>query len=149
MLSMVVVLAATRIGNKAQFDEFGRQIRWYQDKCEAMEQGITPILDLIGLEPEQPDAAGRPARPDTIIDRCRNSLSAFKQYIEDAYEYVGAHVLGVVRSHYPNVDLWRLAAGVSSNTSEQRAEELRESSRETVRAMIADVNLFLDTGRAN
>lgn len=66
----------------------------------------------------------------------------FKQYIGDACEYVGAHVLGVVRSHYPSVDLRRLAVEVSSNTSEQRAEELRESSHETARAMIADVNLF-------
>jgi hypothetical protein len=32
--------------------------------------------------------------------------------------------------------------GVSSNTSKQRAEQLRESSRETAKAMIADVNLF-------
>jgi hypothetical protein len=118
MLSMVIVLVATRIGNKAQFDEFGRQIRWYEDKCEAMEQGIAPVLDLIGLEPDQPDAAGRPARPDAIIERCRNFLSAFKQYVGDACEYVGAHVLGVVWSHYPGVDLRRLAVGVSANTSE-------------------------------
>jgi hypothetical protein len=51
MLSMAIILIAVRIGNKAQFAEFGRQIKWYQDKCEAMEQGITPVLDLIGAEP--------------------------------------------------------------------------------------------------
>jgi hypothetical protein len=57
MLSMAVKLIAVRIGNKAQFAEFGKQIKWYQDKCEAMEQGITPILDQIGVEPAQPNEA--------------------------------------------------------------------------------------------
>jgi hypothetical protein len=50
MLSITVELTAVRIGNKAQFAEFGKQIKRYQDKCEAKEQGITPILDLIGAE---------------------------------------------------------------------------------------------------
>jgi hypothetical protein len=97
---------------------------------------------LIGLELEQPDAAGRPACPYTIVEKYRNSLSAFKQYVRDACEYVGAHILGVVRSHYPGVDLRRLAAGVSAKTSEEQAEDLRDSSRETAKAMISDVNLF-------
>jgi hypothetical protein len=141
MLSMTVVLTAVRIGNKAQFAEFRRQIKWYQDKCEAMEQGNTPVLDLIGAEPTQPDAAGRPAHPYAIVERCRNSLSAFKQYIGEACEYVGAHIQGVVRSHYPGVDLRRLAAGVAENTSEERAEDLRDSSLETAKTMVSDVNL--------
>jgi hypothetical protein len=107
-----------------------------------MEHGITPILDLIGAEPEQPDTAGRPAHPYAIVEKCRNSLSAFKQYVGEACEYVGAHILGVVRSHYPGIDLRWLAAGVSANTSEEQAEDLRDSSRETVKAMVSDVNLF-------
>lgn len=78
MLSMVVLYVATRIGNKAQFNEFGRQIKWYQDKCEAMEHGITPVLNLLGLEPDEQDVTGRPPRPNTIIEKCRNSLSVFK-----------------------------------------------------------------------
>ena len=142
MLSMAVILTVVRIGNKAQFAEFGRQIKWYQDKCEAMEQDITPVLDLIGAEPMQPDAASRPAHPYTIVERCRNSLSAFKQYVGEAYEYVGAHILGVVRSHYPGVDLRRLAAGVLANTSEEQVEDLRDSSLETAKTMVSDVNLF-------
>jgi hypothetical protein len=45
-----------------------------------MEDGITQVLNLIGMEPEGP-AAGRATRPGTIIDKCKNSWSWFKQYI--------------------------------------------------------------------
>jgi hypothetical protein len=132
MLSMTVELTAVRIGNKAQF----------ADKCEAMEQGITPVLDLIGAEAAQPTEAGRPVHPYAVVERCRSSLSAFKQYVGEACEYVGAHILGVVRSHYPGIDLRWLAAGVAANTSEEQAEDLRDSSLETAKTMVADVNLF-------
>jgi hypothetical protein len=44
------------------------------------------------------------------------------QYIYDAGEYVAAHVLAMVRSHYPKVDLRRLEVGVSSNTDPVKAE---------------------------
>jgi hypothetical protein len=142
MLSMTVELTVVRIGNKAQFVEFGKQIKWYQDKCEAMEQGITPVLDLIGAEAAQPTEAGRPVHPYAVVERCRNSLSAFKQYVGEACEYVGAHILGIVWLHYPRIDLRRLAAGVAANTSEERAKDLRDSSLETAKTMVADVNLF-------
>jgi hypothetical protein len=41
---------------------------------------------------------------------------------------VVAHVLAVVWSHYPRVDLKRLEAGVSSNTDPVKAEQLRATS---------------------
>jgi hypothetical protein len=46
----------------------------------------------------------------------------FKQYIRDAGEYVAAHVLAMVRSHYLGVYLRRLEADVSSNTDQRKAE---------------------------
>jgi hypothetical protein len=47
----------------------------------------------------------------------------------------------MVRSHYPGVDLKRLETGVSNNTDQGKAEELRITSMETVSKMIADVDL--------
>jgi hypothetical protein len=38
------------------------------------------------------------------------------QYIWDTGEYVATHVLAVVWSHYPGVDLRRLDASVSGKT---------------------------------
>jgi hypothetical protein len=92
-----------------------------------MEEGIKPVLDLIGMEPEE----GRtdwPTRQEAIIEKCQSSWACFKQYIHDAGEYMVAHVLAVVRSHYPGVDLQRLEAGVPSNTDQMKAEQLRASS---------------------
>jgi hypothetical protein len=58
---------------------------------------------------------------------------------------VATHVLAVVRSHYPSVDLQRLEAGVSSNTDQVKAEQLRASSHATATKMIADVDLYGET----
>jgi hypothetical protein len=41
---------------------------------------------------------------------------------------MATHVLAVVRSHYPGVDLQRLEAGMSSNTDQVKAEQLRATS---------------------
>jgi hypothetical protein len=70
----------------------------------------------------------------------------FKQYIRVTSEYVVAHVLAVVRPHYPGVDLRRLEAGVSSNTDQEKAEQLRASSQATATKMITDVDLYGETG---
>jgi hypothetical protein len=73
-------------------------------KCKAMEQGIKPMLDLIGMEPKE-TPTDRLARPEAIVVKCHSSWTWFKQYIRDAGEYVATHMLGVVQSHYPRVDL--------------------------------------------
>jgi hypothetical protein len=61
---------------------------------------------------------------------------------------VATHVLGVVRSHYPGVDLKRLETGVS-NTDQGKAEQLRITSMETTSKMIADVDLCGETGQSS
>jgi hypothetical protein len=58
---------------------------------------------------------------------------------------VAAHVLAVVQSHYPRVDLRRLEAGVLSNTDQEKAEQLRATSKATAAKMIADVDLYGET----
>jgi hypothetical protein len=58
-----------------------------------------------------------------------------------------AHVLGMVRSHYPRVDLKRLETDVSNNTDQGKAEQLRITLMETVSQMIADVDLCGETGQ--
>jgi hypothetical protein len=62
---------------------------------------------------------------------------------------VAAHVLGVVQSHYPRVDLKRLETGMSNNTDQRKAEQLRITSMETASKMIAEVDLCGETGQNN
>jgi hypothetical protein len=58
-------------------------------------------------------------------------------------------VLGVVRSHYPRVDLKRLDTGMSSNTDRRKAKQLRTTCMEAASKMIVDVDLFGDTGQTS
>jgi hypothetical protein len=62
---------------------------------------------------------------------------------------VAVHVLAVVRSHYPGVDLKRVEASVSSNTDPVKAEQLRAISQETAAKMITDVDLYGEIGQTS
>jgi hypothetical protein len=62
---------------------------------------------------------------------------------------VAPHVLAVVQSHYPGVDLKWLEASVSSNTDPAKAEQLRATSQATVAKMISDVDLYGKTGQTS
>ncbi|CAD6266587.1 unnamed protein product [Miscanthus lutarioriparius] len=135
-------LEAVRAGNKRQFDEFARQVQWYQDKAQQMEEGVTPLLNIIEMDNTSSASNRGLPNPMVIVERCRNSLGNFKGFVEEARHYVASHVLGVVRSHYPTVDLNRFAAGVAAGTSEERAGELRDESREVAEAIVGDIHLY-------
>ena len=45
--------------------------------------------------------------------------------MKEAGEYTGAHVLSMVRAHYPLIDLKRLEAGYPKEVDPDKAEELR------------------------
>jgi hypothetical protein len=109
-----------------------------------MEDGIMPVLNLIGMVPEE-TTTDRAPRLGAIVDKYKNSWLWFKQYIRVTGEYVAAHVLAVVRSHYPGVDLRRLEVGVSSNIDQEKVEQLRASSQATTAKMITDVDLYGET----
>jgi hypothetical protein len=96
-------------------------------KCKAIEEGIKPMLDLIGMEPEE-RPVNQPVQPDAVIKKCQSSWACFKQYICDSGKYVAAHVLAVVWSHYPGVDMRRLEASVLSNIDPMKVEQLRATS---------------------
>ena len=44
--------------------------------------------------------------------------------MKEAGEYTGAHVLSMVRAHYPLIDLKRLEAGYPKEVDPDMAEEL-------------------------
>jgi hypothetical protein len=62
---------------------------------------------------------------------------------------MAAHVLAVVRSHYSGVDLQRLETGVSSNTNQVKAEQLRATSQVMDAKMITDIDLYGETEQAS
>ena len=68
------------------------------------------MLDCVNLEPAaQHD--GRRQCPNTIIQRCKAAWENFKTFNHDTIMTVATHVLVVVRSHYPTIDLQSIGGG--------------------------------------
>ena len=87
-----------------------QEARTQRSKLDAIVIEVKPVLDCIDLEvAPQPDS--RPPRPDTIIDRCKVAWENFKSFNHDATITAITHALGVVRSHYPTIDLQVIGAG--------------------------------------
>jgi hypothetical protein len=47
------------------------------------------------------------------------------QFVKEAGEYTGAHVLRMVRTHYPLIDFKRLELGYPKEVGSKQADELR------------------------
>ena len=74
------------------------------DNFDVVVAAIKLVLDCVDLETAtQPD--DRRQRSDTIIQRCKAVWENFKSFNRDAIVSVATHVLAVVRSHYPTLDL--------------------------------------------
>ena len=61
--------------------------------------------------------------------------------MKEAGEYAGAHVLSMVRAHYPLIDLKRLEAGYPKEVDLDKAEELRMTQLDLSVKIIGDINL--------
>jgi hypothetical protein len=66
-----------------------------------MVASIKPVLDLIDPELSTPEARAQPLR---VVNKCQRALGWLHQFVKEAGEYVGAHVLGMVCAHYPLID---------------------------------------------
>ena len=81
-----------------------------KENFNAIIAAIKPVLDYVDLEPAtQHD--DRRQRPDTIIQRCKAAWENFKTFNRDAIMTVATHVLAVVQSHYPTIDLQSIQGG--------------------------------------
>ena len=61
--------------------------------------------------------------------------------MKDAEEFAGAHILSMVRAHYPLVDLSRLEKGYPKEVGPQEAYELRGGLLDLSSMVIGDINL--------
>jgi len=76
-----------------------------------------------------------------LVERCRKAWSWFQEFVKEAGEYMGAHVLSMVRAHYPLIDLKRLEAGYRKEVDPDKAEELRITQLDLSAKIIGDINL--------
>ena len=61
--------------------------------------------------------------------------------MKEAGEYTGAHILSMVRAHYPLIDLERLEAGYPKEVDPDKAEELWMAQLDLSSKIIGDINL--------
>ena len=99
---------------------------------------MAPVLDLIS--PELPE--DQPRAPKlTPVEKAQRVWDWLQQFVKDAGEFAGAHVLSMVRAHYPLVDLSQLERGYPKDVGLQEADNLRAGLLDLSSTVIGDINL--------
>ena len=88
-----------------------------KDNFNALVTAIKLVLDCIDLE-TAPRPDGRRLGSDTIIQRCKAAWENFKIFNRDAIMTVATHVLAVVQSHYPTIDVQSIGGGFTEGLSD-------------------------------
>ena len=127
-----------------------QEARTQRDNFDAVVAVIKPVVDCVDLEPAtRPD--NRRQRSDTIIQRCKAVWENFKSFNRDAIVSVATHVLTVVRSHYPAIDLQSIGGGFAEGLSDVETQQLEDEVEGATKKLVGDIDLFGETdgdGRA-
>jgi hypothetical protein len=118
--------------------ELGKDQDLWKGRCNQMAAGIKLVLDLIDLELSAPEARGQPRG---VLDKCQHVLGWLQQFVKEAEEYVGSHVLSMVRVHYPLIDFKRFELGYPKEVGPKQADELRIQLFDLSASMMGDINL--------
>jgi hypothetical protein len=103
-----------------------------------MATGIVPVLDLI--DPTLTEEELRTPQLG-LVERCKQAWGWFQEFVKEAGEYTGTHVLIMVRAHYPLIDLKHLEAGYPKEVDLDKAEEHRMTQLDLSSKIIDDINL--------
>jgi hypothetical protein len=76
-----------------------------------------------------------------VIDKCQLAWGWLQQFVKEAGEFAGAHVLSMVRAHYPLIDFTRFEKGYPKKVGVQEAGELRGQLSELATTITGDINL--------
>ncbi|XP_066333811.1 uncharacterized protein [Miscanthus floridulus] len=115
-----------------------------KENFDAVIAAIEPVLDYVDLEPAtQHD--GRRQHPNTIIQRCKVAWENFKTFNRNAITTVATHVLVVVRSHYPTIDLQLIGGGFTEGLSDAETRQLEDEVEDAAKMLAGDIDLFGET----
>jgi hypothetical protein len=107
-----------------------------------MAKGIAPVLDIIGLDSTE---AGAETPKIGLVEKSQKARGWLQQWTKDIKEYVGAHVLSLVRAHYPLLEIARLEAGYPKEVRAEQADEVRSEEMKHAVAITKDIILCLAT----
>jgi hypothetical protein len=96
------------------------------------------VLDLLDprLPPDEPRVQQR-----GVIDKCQLAWDWLQQFVKEAGEFAGTHVLSMVRAHYPLIEFTCFAKGYPKEVGVHEAGELRGQLTELAATIIGDINL--------
>ena len=127
-----------KVNTKKHLDELVKDRDSWKTNCIRIWKGVAPVLDLIS--PELPE--DQPCAPRlTPVEKAQQAWGWLQQFVKDAGEFAGEHVLSIVRAHYPLVDLSRLERGYPKEVGPQEADELRVGLLDLSSTVIGDINL--------
>ena len=87
-----------KVNAKKHLDELVKDRDSWKVNCCRIWKGVSPVLDLIS--PELPES--QPRAPQlTPVEKAQRVWDWLQQFVKDAGEFAGAHVLSMVRAHYP------------------------------------------------
>lgn len=90
----------------------------------------------------------RGPRPDEFEERCQGSFDHFKEFMCDVARSAAGHVLAVVKSLYPRVNLEMISEGFAQGVSDVKIPALQEEVSEPAVKLADDLDLFGDKGDA-
>ena len=77
----------------------------------------------------------------TPVEKAQQAWGWLQEFVKDAGEFARAHVLSMVRAHYPLVDLSRLEEGYPKEVGPKEADDLHVSLLDLSSIVIGDINL--------
>jgi len=134
--NFIIVLKAN---TKKHLDELVMERDSWKTNCIKLWKGVAPILDLIS--PELHEDQPRAPKP-TPVEKAQQAWGWLQQLVKDVGDCVGAHVLSMVRAHYPLVDLSWLERGYPKEVGSKEVDDLRISLLDLSSTVIGDINLY-------
>jgi hypothetical protein len=135
-LELIVVLKANA---KKHVEDLVEDRDSCKTNCIKLWKGVAPVLDLISpeLPKDQPHAPRL-----TPVEKAQQAWGWLQQFVKDAGEFAGAHVLSMVRAHNPLVDLSRLERVYPKEVGLKEAVDLRVGLLDLSSTVIGDINLY-------
>jgi hypothetical protein len=127
-----------KVNAKKHLDELVKDRDTWKVNCCRIWKGVPPVLDFIS--PELPETQPRAPRL-TPVEKEQRAWDWLQQFVKDAGEFAGTHILSMVRAHYPLVDLTRLEKGYPKEVGPQEADKLRGGLLDLSSTVIGDINL--------
>ena len=115
-----------------------------KENFDAVVVAIKPMLDCVDPE-TAPQLDGRRQGSDTIIQRCKAAWENFKIFNRDAIMTVATHVLAVVRSHYPTIDVQSIGGSFAEGLSDAETQKLEDEVEDAAKKLASDIDLFGET----